>query len=134
LLQGQDFYDGIHPALIFFLMKISSQKACLLRLLSNFAVLFFVSKSKLFTMKKIIMMAAILAGCTLSANAQVTPVKPVAKANDIKTEKKAVPTKQVEVFKNTSANTAIAPLILPLPKNEVDTSFVPVVKQGKPKI
>lgn len=79
-------------------------------------------------MKKIILMAAIVAGCSFAASAQVTPVKQISKANELKTQKKATNSKQAEVLNNTSANTAIAPLILPMPKNEVDTTFLPVIK------
>lgn len=79
-------------------------------------------------MKKIILMAAVIAGCSLSANAQVAPVKPIAKSNELKAQKKGVHTKQAGVLKNTSANTAVAPLILPLPKNEVDTTFLSVIQ------
>ncbi|HEV7329958.1 MAG TPA: hypothetical protein VGN63_02865 [Flavisolibacter sp.] len=81
-------------------------------------------------MKKIIMMAAIIAGCSFSARAQVAPVKPTEKPGELKTQKKGINTKQADVFKNTSANTAIAPLILPVPKNEIDTTFLPVIKNS----
>jgi hypothetical protein len=124
----RDFYDRIHATCVFFLRKITPENACLLRSLSTFAVLLHVNKFKLFTMKKIILMTAIIAGCSFAASAQVTPVKQTGKANDLKTQKKSNSTKQADVLKNTSANTAIAPLILPVPKHEVDTTFLPVIK------
>lgn len=79
------------------------------------------------------MIAAIIAGCSLTAGAQTTQIKQVEKRATQKTQTKGVSQKQVEVLRNTSSNAAIAPLILPLPKNEVDTTFLPVIKHNYPK-
>jgi serine protease inhibitor ecotin len=84
-------------------------------------------------MKKSKILAAVIAGCCVTASAQTTQVKPIEKRVAQKTQTKGVSQKQVEVLNNTSSNTAIAPLILPLPKNEVDTTFLPVIKHNYPK-
>ena len=93
---------------------------------ANFVFLLFVSKFKFFAMKKIVLMAAVIAGCNFAAQAQQTPVKPTETSGELKTQKKGIPSKQTGLLKNTSANTAIAPLMLPMPKHEVDTTFLPV--------
>ncbi|RYZ27604.1 MAG: hypothetical protein EOO10_12225 [Chitinophagaceae bacterium] len=83
-------------------------------------------------MKKIMLIAAIIAGCSVTASAQTAQAKPIEKPVTQKVQKKSTSPKQVEVLNNTSSNTAIAPLILPLPKNEVDTTFLPI-KHNYPK-
>lgn len=85
-------------------------------------------------MKKILVMTAILTGCSFCAMAQNTQSKPTVKQAEQKTQQKGTPTKQTIELKSTSTNTASAPLILPIPKPEVDTTFLPVVKnmQRKP--
>lgn len=79
-------------------------------------------------MKKIIVMAAILIGCSFGANAQKAQDKQIIKPGDLKTQKKGMPARQTADLKSSSTNTAIAPLFLPVPRPEVDTTFVPVVK------
>jgi len=83
---------------------------------------------KLFAMKKIIVMAALFVGCSVCANAQKAQGKPTVKPGDLKTQKKGTTAKQATELKSTSTNTAIAPLFLPVPKLDVDTTFMPVVK------
>lgn len=78
------------------------------------------------------MIAVVIAGCSFGASAQTTQAKLIEKPARQKTQAKGVSQKQVEVLNNTSSNTAIAPLILPLPKNEVDTTFLPI-KHNYPK-
>jgi LAS superfamily LD-carboxypeptidase LdcB len=76
-------------------------------------------------MKKFLFMLAVVIGCSISAKAQIAQVK----QTEQKTQKKGINTKQVLTLKSNSSNAAIAPLILPLPKNEVDTTFMPVVRE-----
>jgi hypothetical protein len=86
-------------------------------------------KYKIFAMKKIIVMAAIFMGCSVCANAQKTQEKLTVKPVDLKTQKKGTTIKQATEFKSTTSNTAIAPLFLPIPRPDVDTTFLPVVKR-----
>ena len=79
-------------------------------------------------MKKIIVMAAILIGCSFGANAQKVQDKQIVKPGDLKTQKKKMPAKQTADLKCPSTTAAMAPLFLPVPRPVVDTTFVPVVK------
>ena len=80
-------------------------------------------------MKNIFLTIALIAGFGLCANAQTTSVKPAVKTTAAKTQKKVALKQQPTELKSVSENTAMAPLVLPIPKPEADTALVPVVKK-----
>ena len=81
-------------------------------------------------MKNRILTIAFLAGFSICAQAQSTPAKPVAKATPVsKIQKKTTAAKPSDELKSVSDNNAFAPLLLPLPKMEADTTLMPVVRK-----
>lgn len=80
-------------------------------------------------MKNRILTIAFLAGFGFCAQAQKTPAKPVVKTTIVKTQKKTTAAKPADELKSVSDNNAFAPMVVPVPKLEADTTLMPVVRK-----
>ena len=81
-------------------------------------------------MKNRILTIAFLAGFGICAQAQSSPAKPVVKSTTVsKIQKKTTAAKPSDELKSMSNDNAFAPLMLPVPKLEADTTLMPVVRK-----